>query len=219
MPLTKEEIVSLVVAATEADKTEEEALILLMRYSGLSIRDAVTLRRDAIDSHNNLTLRRAKSGKLVMIPLHSLAIKALERIVPPNLPHFFWSARSQPLSATKYWRERLNLVASKAGVNNFTPHLLRHTFAVEFLIASKSIEDLSTLLGHSSVYTTERYYAQWNMARRDRLARIVREVHACDPLPELLNRRMSLKTTRGPLERPPKSAPAPLPVMRSSSIR
>ena len=219
MPLTKEEIVSLVVAATEADKTEEEALILLMRYSGLSIRDAVTLRRDAIDSHNNLTLRRAKSGELVMIPLHSLAIKSLERIGPPNLPHFFWSARSQPLSATKYWRERLNLVASKAGVKNFTPHLLRHTFAVEFLIASKSIEDLSTLLGHSSVYTTERYYAQWNMARRDRLARIVREVHACDPLPELLNRRMSLKTTRGPRTRPPKSAPAPLPVMRSSSIR
>ena len=219
MPLTKDEVVSLVVTAREADKTEEEALILLMRYSGLSIRDAVTLRRDAIDSHDNLTLRRAKSGELVVVPLHSLAIKALERIGPPNQPHFFWSGRSKPLSATKYWRERLNRVARKAGVQNFTPHRLRHTFAVEFLSAGESIEDLSTLLGHSSVYTTERYYAQWNMARRNRLARIVREVNACDPLPELLSKRMSLKTTRGPLHRPPKSAPAPLPVMRSSSIR
>ena len=219
MPLTKEEVVSLVVAAREEDKTEEEALILLMRYSGLSIRDAVTLRRDAIDSHDNLTLRRAKSGELVVVPLHSLAIKALELIGPPNLPHFFWSGRSQPLSATKYWRERLNRVASKAGVQNFTPHRLRHTFAVEFLITGESIEDLSTLLGHSSVYTTQRYYAQWNMARRNRLARIVREVNACDPLPEMINKRMSRKTTRGPRQRPPQSAPAPLPVMRSSSIR
>ncbi len=219
MPLTKEEVVSLVVTAREADKTEEEALILLMRYSGLSIRDAVTLRRDAIDSHDNLTLRRAKSGELVIVPLHSLAIKALERMEPPNLQNFFWPGRSQPLSATKYWRDRLNLVARKAGVQNFTPHRLRHTFAVEFLTAGESIEDLSTLLGHSSVYTTERYYAQWNMARRNRLARIVREVNACDPLPELINKRMSRKTTRGPLQRPPKSAPAPRPVMRSSSIR
>ena len=217
MPLTKDEIVSLVITASEADKTEEEALILLMRYSGLSIRDAVTLRRDAIDSHNNLTLRRAKSSELVIVPLHSLAIKALERIGPPHLSHFFWSGRSQPLSATKYWRERLNLVAIKAGVKNFTPHRLRHTFAAEFLLAEVPIKDVSTLLGHSSVYTTERYYAQWNMAHRNRLVRIVREVNACDPLPELLNRRLSRKTTWGPLARPPKSASAPLPVMRSSS--
>lgn len=218
MPLTKEEVVSLVVAAREEDKIEEEALILLMRYSGLSIRDAVTLRRDAIDSHDNLTLRRAKSGELVVIPLHNLAIKALERIGPPHLPHFFWSGQSQPLSATKYWRERLNRVARKAGVQNFTPHRLRHTFAVEFLLTGESIEDLSTLLGHSSVYTTQRYYAQWNMARRNRLARIMRDVNACDPLPELLSKRMSRKTTRGPRQRPPKSAPAPFPVTRSSSI-
>ena len=56
-------------------------------------------------------------------------------------------------------------------------------------------------------------------ARRDRLTRSVREVNACDPLPELLNRRMSQKTTPGTLTRPPKSAPEPLSVMRSSSIR
>ena len=217
MPLTKEEVVSLVIAAEDSGKPKEKALILLMRYSGLSIRDAVTLRRDAIDSHNNLTLRRAKSGELVIVPLHSMAIEALEQIAQPDQVHFFWTANSQPVTAAKYWRKRLQIVATKAGVRNFTPHRLRHTFAVEFLLAYRSIEDLSTLLGHSSVNTTERHYAQWNMAQRDRLARIVQEVNACDPLPELLNRRMSRKTTRGPLERPPKSAPAPIPVTRSSS--
>ena len=217
MPLTRDEVASLVNTAEDSGKTKEKALILLMRYSGLSIRDAVTLRSDAIDGNNNLTLRRAKSGELVMLPLHSLAIEALERIYQAGQTHFFWSGNSLPVTTTKYWRDRLQLVASKAGVKNFTPHRLRHTFAVEFLLASKSIEDLSTLLGHSSVNTTERHYAQWNMARRDRLSQIVREVNACDPLPELLNRRMSRKTTRGPLTRPPKSAPAPLSVMRSSS--
>ena len=197
MPLSTDEVASLVSAAEELGKPKEKALILLMRYSGLSIRDAVTLRSDAIDDRNNLTLRRAKSGELVMIPLHILTIEALEPIYRADHTHVFWSGNSLPVTTTKYWRDRLQLVAGKAGVENFTPHRLRHTFAVEFLLAHTSIEDLSTLLGHSSVNTTERHYAQWNMARRDRLAQIVREVFACDPLPELLNRRMSRKTTRG----------------------
>ena len=217
-PLSTDEVADLVIAAEESDKPKEKALILLMRYSGLSIRDAVTLRRDAIDANNNLTLRRAKSGELVMLPLNCLAIEALDRIYQAGQTHFFWTGNSLPVTTTKYWRDRLQLVAVKAGVKNFTPHRLRHTFAVEALMANTSIDDVSALLGHSSVATTERHYAQWNSALRDRLVRVVRVISACDPLPELLNRRMSRKTTRGPLARPPKSAPAPLPVMRSSSI-
>ena len=219
LPLSTNEVAALIIAAEESDKPKEKALILLMRYTGLSIRDAVTLRRDAIDFHNNLTVHRAKTGELVMIPLHYLAIEALERIHQSGRTYFFWTGNSLPVTSTKYWRDRLQLVASKARVKNFTPHRLRHTFAVEFLMANVAIEDLSTLMGHSSVNTTERHYAHWNMARRDRLSRIVDGVNACDPLPELLNRRMSLKTTRGPLARPPKSAPAPFAVMRSSSSR
>ena len=45
-----------------------------------------------------------------------------------------------------------------------------------------SIEDVSVLLGHSSVQTTERYYAPWDRSRRDRLTRIVRDAHQRDPL-------------------------------------
>ena len=145
LPLSRDEVASLVNAAEESGKPKEKALILLMRYSALSIQDAVTLRRDAIRD-NNLTLRRAKSGELVIVPLHSLAIEALEQISQPDQVHFFWTANSQPVTATKYWRDRLQLVAAKAGVRNFTPHRLRHTFAVEFLLAYRSVEDLSTLL-------------------------------------------------------------------------
>lgn len=41
---------------------------------------------------------------------------------------------------------------------------------------------VSSLLGHSSVATTERHYAPWNLARSERLGRIVRKVHRRDPL-------------------------------------
>ena len=67
MPLSHEEMEALLEAAGEG--TKEQALILLMHFSGLSIQDAVTLSHSAIDGHN-LTLRRAKSGELVMTYLH-----------------------------------------------------------------------------------------------------------------------------------------------------
>ncbi len=217
MPLSRDEVVSLITAADKAGKLKEQALILFMRYSGLSIRDAVTLRQDAIDTHSNLTLRRAKSGELVMVPLHSLAIEALERITRPNQTYYFWTGNSQPVTATNYWRQRLHLVASRAGVQDFRPHRLRDTFAVELLLAGVAMQNVSTLLGHSSVITTERYYAPWNVSRRDQLVEIMRAVHACDPLPELLNRH-TLKTNTGAAETAPDDSPAPLSVMRSSSV-
>ena len=178
MPLSRDEFRTLVAAA--ATKPKEQALLFLMRFSGLSIGDAVTLRHDAIN-RNNLTLRRAKSGELVMVYIPDLVIAALDRIKRPHLSHFFWSGSSMPETTAKYWRSRLNIIARKAGVKDFRPHRLRHTFSVEFLLASKSMEDLSTLLGHSSVNTTERHYAQWNLARRNRLVRITREIYECNP--------------------------------------
>ncbi len=192
MPLTRDEVISLVTAAADAGKLKERALILLMRYSGLAIRDAVTLRHDAIDANNNMTLRRAKSGELVMLPLHDLAVEALKQIAQPDHPYYFWTGNSLPSTTTNYWRERLYQVSTKAGILDFKPHRLRDTFAVELLLAGVQMQDVSTLLGHSSVSTTERYYAPWNVSRRDRLIKIIREVHACDPLPELLKGRKPL---------------------------
>ena len=68
------------------------------------------------------------------------------------------------------------------GVANFRPHRLRDTFAVKLLVAGVAIEDVSALLSHSSVRTTERYHAPWDRSRRDRLVAIVEGVNKEDSL-------------------------------------
>ena len=93
-----------------------------------------------------------------------------------------WAGSSKPGTVANYWRQRLAQIAEKADVQDFRTHRLRDTFAVELLLADVSIEDVSVLLGHSSVQTTERYYAPWDRSRRDRLARIVLDAHKQDPL-------------------------------------
>ena len=179
MPLTVTEMRALLAAAAQQPK--QRALLLLMRYSGLAIGDAATLRRDSVVGAE-LTLRRAKSGELVMVELPQVVVAAITPLRAPNPDYFWWSGKGQVVSTTKYWRSRLNEVADRADVVRFHPHRLRDTFAVELLNADVSMEDVSALLGHSNIQTTERYYAPWDRRRRERLNRVVREANRRDPL-------------------------------------
>ena len=88
------------------------------------------------------------------------------------------------MTCAKYWRSRLGLVAERAGVEGFRPHRLRDTFAVSLLAAGVLMQYVSQLLGHSSLRTTERYYAPWDRSRRDRLLQVVRMANRSDPVLE-----------------------------------
>ena len=215
MPLSRDDFRALVAAS--ATRPKEQALLFLMRFSGLSICDAVILRRDAIKG-NNLTLRRAKSGELVMLYVPDLVIAALHKIKRPGHVFFFWTGSSRPSSAANYWRTRLNLIARKAGVNDFRTHRLRDTFAVEALLAGISMKNLSTLLGHSSVITTERYYAPWDVSRRDQLVRITREMYECNPSLLVFDGFIPKKNNTGAVTAAPVNNSASSP-MQSSSIK
>ena len=179
MPLTAAEVLALL-AASE-DQPRERALILLMRYSGLAIGDAVTLRRAAV-AGTALTLRRAKSGELVTVDLPDAVVRAMASIPGPNSDYFWWSGKGKPVTRAKYWRARLGAIADRASVAGFRPHRLRDTFAVSLLGQGVAMEDVSALLGHRSIQTTERYYAPWDRHRRERLMRIVREANRSDPV-------------------------------------
>jgi integrase len=54
-------------------------------------------------------------------------------------------------------------------------HRLRDTFAVRKLLGGFQLDDVSRLLGHSSVKVTETYYAKWVASRKRRLERLVAE--------------------------------------------
>lgn len=69
-------------------------------------------------------------------------------------------------------------VGESAGVSDCRPHRFRDTFAVRKLLAGVSLEDVSKLLGHSSVRITELYYAKWVKARLDRLELLVADTLA-----------------------------------------
>jgi len=52
-------------------------------------------------------------------------------------------------------------------------HRLRDTFAVDLLQKGVPLEEVSKLLGHTSIKTTEKHYAAWIKGRQDRLDSLV----------------------------------------------
>ena len=56
---------------------------------------------------------------------------------------------------------------------NAHPHRFRDTFAVRLLQAGVPLQDVSILLGHTSIKVTEKHYAPWVKERQIRLEELV----------------------------------------------
>jgi len=142
------------------------AMILVLLYTGLRIRDVVTLRRDSVRG-NRLFLRTAKTGVDVFCPLPPGAVTALGAI-PAKNRWYFWNGASKPKSAVGDYQKSLAKVLKAAGVPRAHPHLFRHTAATLLLQDGVSLQTVSTLLGHSSIKMTEKRYSHWIKARQDK---------------------------------------------------
>jgi integrase/recombinase XerD len=155
----------------EQNRIRLPALILLLRYSGLRIQDAVTLPRTAIE-HGSLTLRTTKSGTDVRLPLPQSVLDALDAI-PKTNPYYFWTGASKPESCTSVWQQTLRTLFELAGIEDGHAHRFRDT-AVELLAKGVPIESVSVLLGHRRVAITEKHYAPWVESRQQHLDQLVR---------------------------------------------
>ena len=175
--------VTIIYGRNEVERTRIRTLVMLLRWSGLAIRDAVTLERSRLGDDNRLMLRRAKTGVPVMLPLNPKVAESLRNIPAgprPNPRYFFWSGNGDPKSAVADWQRALRRLFDLAEIKHADgtpkrchPHMFRHTFSIELLIDGVPLEDVAQLLGHSSVKTTEKYYASWVKARADRLERVM----------------------------------------------
>ncbi len=186
MPLSADEYARLLVAVSSVVKNPEHAvraraLFQLMRFSGLAIEDALTLRRAELETEGDGLYRvrtsRQKTGVHVCVPIPvRIAEELLE--VPNTDPNFFFWSGELVESLTRKWSRYYVAPVFKAakldGVCFATSHRLRDTFAVDLLEKGVPLEEVSKLLGHESIKTTEGDYAKWVKGRQTRLDALVR---------------------------------------------
>jgi len=142
----------------------DTAIVTLLYALGLRISEALAL--TGASHPLPATLRvRGKGGRTRIVPVlpeAAGAVAAYVRLCPhdlrPDAP-LFRGVRGGPLNprliqaATGRARLRLGLPATA------TPHALRHSFATHLLAAGGDLRAIQTLLGHSSLATTQGYTA------------------------------------------------------------
>jgi len=148
------------------------ALILLMRYSGLRISDAVMFKQGTLKD-GNLLVRQRKTKQPVWVPLPQKVLDALKECEMTN-GYYFYAGTGKPETCVKEWGDRFKKVYIMAGIPDGHSHRLRDTFAVDLLVHNVPLEIVSILLGHASIKTTEKHYAPWIKSRQIALETAVR---------------------------------------------
>jgi integrase/recombinase XerD len=183
LPFTQDEMVPILAACDRyhGNAKRIRAMVLLLRYSGLRIGDAVRLARDRI-AGGKLFLYTQKTGVPVWCPLPEFVCAALDSFTPMNGTYYFWSGESSRDGAARTYMGRLARIFKLANVANGHAHRFRDTFATELLLAGVPLERVSVLLGHSSLKVTEKHYSPWVRARQEQLEADVKATWGRDPM-------------------------------------
>jgi integrase/recombinase XerD len=156
-------------------------LLLLLRYSGLRIGDAVSCSVDRLRD-NKLKLHTQKTGQHVTCPLPEFVVRELAAVPMMGPNHWFWTGNGKLQTAVADWQGRIAQLFVDAKIKNGHAHRMRDTFAAELLLAGVPIERVAVLLGHSSIRITEKYYSAWIAERQAQVERDVMATWTSDPI-------------------------------------
>jgi site-specific recombinase XerD len=160
--LEKKEIDRLIRACERVGNTRDLAILLTLRHTGLRVNELCSLRVDSIQVSERKGQLQVwgKGTKHRVVPLNLDVRRALEAYldVRPQLgiPELFISRKGgglTPLGVQKIIRK----YAYQAGLQDVTPHTLRHSFGKHALDAGVDLVTVSTLLGHQRLETTAIY--------------------------------------------------------------
>lgn len=182
LPLTEDEykrLLEVIPIKFPDESLKVRALIRLMRHSGLAVGDALKLERTSLihDSVYRVVTARQKTGVNVSVPIPDDLARELLEVLNGNPRYFFWSGKGKPDTPRTVWARKfiapLFEAAKIEGDGHMKSHRLRDTFAVDLLQKGIPLEDVSKLLGHESIKTTEKSYAKWVKGRQDRLDSLI----------------------------------------------
>jgi integrase/recombinase XerD len=159
-------------------------LLELMLETGMRVGDAVRFDPKRLEKGDTMWIYNFTPAKQKRAEKR----KTLEAYIPDGLKRridecqwltpdgpFWYGSSKDPDALAQAVYERMQGMGQRCGISDCRPHRLRDTFAVRKLLAGMQLEDVSRLLGHSSIKITETYYARWTSGRKRRLERILNE--------------------------------------------
>jgi integrase len=163
------------------------ALVLVLRYTGLRISDAIrfdprTLKKATIRGQRMYLYyapHQRKTDAPVFVPI--MAEIAEQIINAPRMceEYAFWDGKTaEGRWCRTFIPNCLTYLSRVSGVAHIHPHRFRDTFAVDLLSQGADIRSVSRLLGHKNVATTLRYYEHYIPSDQEKLMDVVLKHHS-----------------------------------------
>jgi integrase/recombinase XerD len=149
-------------------------IFLFSVYTGIRFQDAQNLTiKNLFKEHKNYFIQfvQGKTGEAISIPIFSVVKNIIDKyndsVERKVLKKLLPKISNQKLNAY------LKVISELSGIPPITHHMARHTFATTLCLDNEMpIEELSKLLGHTSIKTTQIY----GRITRERLTRSINKI-------------------------------------------
>jgi integrase/recombinase XerD len=157
-----EKLLSAPDTATE-EGLRDRAILELMYAAGLRISELISLKAGDVDLDAGLLSCHGKGSKERRIPIGKSASRWLElysgarrRHSRAHDPRLFVNSLGAPLTRQLVWAS-IKRYSERVGLENVSPHTLRHSFATHLIQRGADSRSVQSLLGHSDISTTQIY--------------------------------------------------------------
>ena len=163
-PLTPEDITMLLKFIPRHEYTgyRDGCIIMTLYGTGMRISEALDLSKDNVNFESGQIKGVGKGKRERAVYMSASLYKALYKYFSQRRPkvtsnYSFVHKDGRPLSRF-YFEHRMHSLVEKSGITKTcTPHVLRYSFAIQFLRNGGDIFTLQNILGHKTLEMTRRY--------------------------------------------------------------
>ncbi len=140
--------------AIDISNDADKMIVILLYGLGLRISELSNLKIS--DIRDRWIRVKGKGDKVRNIPLLPSIKGQIDKYLQKNQSFLYFFEKNGKKLSENSLRYKVNKIFKQIGIK-VTPHQLRHSYASDLLNAGGRINDVSMLLGHSSLSTTEIY--------------------------------------------------------------
>lgn len=159
----------------------DRAMLRMLWATGMRVSELISLDLDHVDMTTDTVRCTGKGSKERQIPFGLRARGAIAQYLDEGRPGLarrpveralFLNHHGDRLTRQGFWLI-LKSYARKAGIDDISPHTLRHSFATHLLNNEAELRVVQELLGHSNISTTQIY----THVSRERLRQVYDQAH------------------------------------------
>jgi len=142
----------------------DKAMLEMLYATGIRVSELINL--DIDDVNAAMGFVRCNSGRERVIPLGSIAVKAIAEYIDNARPAMlkdgeekalYVNCNGKRLTRQGFWKI-IKAYKTQSGITaELTPHTLRHSFAAHLLENGADLKSIQEMLGHSDISSTQVY--------------------------------------------------------------